>query len=199
METTAAALKRLLSQHFDGVEHVAQQCRRAGMLPAGASGYGGVRSARLSALQAVLLLLACSSGAEPVDAPAAAQALAAYPLKAIFLATGVRQDVQSAQTFGNWAAAEIQRIASYPGASVAGWQIEAPCWVLTADPAERQNPPPRLRLVQSEPDLYFAPDDPPEVRALPPPAVRHVAIIEPGLIRSVASLFAAGSAATRAA
>jgi hypothetical protein len=206
METTAAALKRLLSQHFDGVEHVAQQCRRAGLIPAGGPGYGGVRSARLSPLGAALLLLACASGTDPVDAPAAARTLASYRLRAIFVpaptfgpAARVRQDVPSRRGFGRWAADELERIARHPAASVAGWELEPPCWILTFNADERRQPPPRLRLVSSEPDLYFAPDDPPEVRALPRPAVRHVAIVEPGLIRSVAALFAAGSAATRAA
>lgn len=67
--------------------------------------------------------------------------------------------------------------------------LEPPCGIYTLNQDQRQ--PPRLRLVPPEPDLDFEPDEPPEMRALPPPAVRHVAIVEVDLIRAVASLFAA--------
>jgi hypothetical protein len=107
-----------------------------------------------------------------------------------------RQDVVSTHTFATWANAELERVALEPSAPVAGWLIEPPLGIFSFITDARQ-PRPRLQLVPKEPDFAFEPDEPPEVRAMPPPPVRHVAIVEPALIRAIAELFHAASAAQK--
>jgi len=78
--TTLARLKAALDPHFDAVGRTARRMREAGLIDAGTAGRDGVGSAKVSIRQAVLLLLALASNAEPIAAPAEAQRIAAFKL-----------------------------------------------------------------------------------------------------------------------
>jgi hypothetical protein len=77
---TMAALRGALAEHFDPAETrtVLLRLREAGTLPAGTCGRAG--SAEITVRHAALALIALSCGADPIDAPAEAQRIAAFRL-----------------------------------------------------------------------------------------------------------------------
>ena len=166
--------------------------REAGLLPAGRKGRGG--SALITPRQAVLALLTVAlDRRDAIEAVELAQEVAGYRVSAVFPGTGgpsFRQDVPRGPRFDNWLTAELGRAAADPAIELPGLQIEPPIGVFTFDSALLAKPPPRLRLVRDTPDLAFEPpDEPPEVRALPPPAVRRVTLVHGDLLCAIGALF----------
>jgi hypothetical protein len=76
-----AALKAAFEPHFDKAETVIRRCRETGLIAAGAAGRCG--SARLTAHDAALLLVALAVPCDPIDAPDEAQRIAAFTLCAV--------------------------------------------------------------------------------------------------------------------
>lgn len=190
--TTMADLRTSLTQHFDAtaLRTVLLRLREAEMLPAGCAGRGG--SAAIEPRHAALALLALVSGAVPMEAPAAAQELAAYRVTAYFwplVGPCTRCPVDSAMTLGDWLAEEIADAAD-PRHRTAGLYVELGQRVSTLDRgeiAELERLPgavPVLREVQSVRErLEFNP-------AVTRPASLAV-VVRPELIRAVAAAFAA--------
>jgi hypothetical protein len=78
--TTVSRLRPALADHFPDTDAVLKRLRLAGLIPEGRAGRNGSGSAHLDYRQAALLLLALSCGADPIDAPAEAQRIAAFRL-----------------------------------------------------------------------------------------------------------------------
>jgi hypothetical protein len=190
--TTVAALRAVLSAVFDPSAVIVSlmRLREAGLLPAGRKGRSG--SARITPRQAALALLTVSlDRRNATEAAGLAQQVAAYRVRAVFPDTGggasFRQDVPLGPRFDDWLGAELERVAADPAIRLASLQIEPPIGVFTLDPALLADPPPRLRLVRT--DLAFEPDEPPEVRALPLPAVRRATLVHGDLLHAIGTLF----------
>src|SRR5205807_9321745 len=79
-----AALRRGLQGYFAGerLRHVLRRMREAMLLPAGAPGRGGARSAEIDVRQAALILIALAVPADPIEAPAEAGRIGRFGLRA---------------------------------------------------------------------------------------------------------------------
>ena len=76
-------LRAVLEPHFDETKTktVIRRCREAGLLPAGKSGWNGV-SAQVTTKEAALLLIALAAPGAPIDAPAEAERIGDFRLRA---------------------------------------------------------------------------------------------------------------------
>src|SRR5438270_11121968 len=83
--TTVARLREALAEHFGeaAARTALMRLREHGLLPAGTPGRQG--SAEVSTRDAALALIALASPCAPIEAPAVAERLSAYRLKAMFL------------------------------------------------------------------------------------------------------------------
>ncbi len=156
METTVARLRGALAPTFPNTATVLRRLREAGLIAAGSGGRDGCGSAPIMPHQAVLVLLALASGVAPFKAPAAAQALAEYRLRAVYVPAGgglfIRDDVDSDLCFAKWAV-EMFRRAADPGFGLASWIVKPGGSILAIEAgAER----PRLRLVPAADPLARA-------------------------------------------
>jgi hypothetical protein len=85
MNTTVAALRSLLADCFGRAEAdtALRTLRLAGIIPEGASGHGGCRSAPLDVRQAALCMLALACNVHPKDSPAEAQRIGDFRWTAV--------------------------------------------------------------------------------------------------------------------
>lgn len=184
--STVARLREVLADYFGAAEArtALLRLREHDLLPSGTHGRCG--SAAITVQQAALALLALASGAEPRQAPAEAQRLAAYRLKAMFLpVVGVshRRPIDSKLRFGDWSAGELCHAAVDPAYRLEGWQIEPGFAVFTIAPSEFDDDAQLRDVAQIRSALSFQP----ELGGIP--AVRRLCILPPTLIASVAALF----------
>jgi hypothetical protein len=80
---TVARLVGALRRYFPGSRHIVGRLRESGLIAAGAPGRGGARSAQVDTRQAVLVLIALTASVTPIEAPAAALAIADFRLRRI--------------------------------------------------------------------------------------------------------------------
>jgi hypothetical protein len=80
---TVARLVGALRRYFPGSRHIVGRLRESGLIAAGAPGRGGARSAQVDTRQAVLVLIALTASVTPIEAPAAARAIADFRLRRI--------------------------------------------------------------------------------------------------------------------
>ena len=211
--TTVSRLRPALGSHFSQVDAVLRRLRDAGLLPYGSAGRGGVNSAPVTATEAALVLLALASGAEPIDASTVAADLASWRCVAYFLprvgpAFRHEMPASDAITLAGWLAIEIAEAAADPGYRVAGLLIEH-SRISTLDPGtlaefERLHDVAAPPVLRDAATIREALEFGPEPRASMPlsdergrPYAHALAtILDPAVIRAVASAFRARTAST---
>jgi hypothetical protein len=204
MNATIAGLREALASYFGHApaRTALLRLREGGLLPAGRPGRDG--SAEIEPRHAALALLALIGDSEPIDAAEAAQELGGYVATAYFfppVGPCTRHEIADGVSLLSWLSTEIEEAAADPAYRVAGLWVE-PRWsrVSTVDPDEAlgfsraPGAPPLLRLVNvARERLEFGPVERAE-RAHHDEAGRPLLaamawLVEPELIRSVASVF----------
>lgn len=159
--------------------------RMAGMVPHGRPGRNGAGSAVISARSAIMITLALACRARPVDAPAEAEALAAYRLG------------RGGMSLSDRLVGEIERAAADPAYRVAALLIEPGRAVTTIEPADLLRPRPRLRLVAGGRErLEFVPATRPPAHDAQGRPFSLGMVLRPEVLHGIAGLFVKASART---
>jgi hypothetical protein len=151
MTVSVAQLRRALADYFDPVvAATAIRCARyAGQIPEGRSGYAG--SAPVTIRQALIVVLALASEAQPKDAPVAAERIGAFRLlrrdetHISEPARRTRYDPTETMTLIDFMAAEVERY-DPPDRMPSSWHI--------SDRGASQIAPDRLLFGPSHEDLW---------------------------------------------